>query len=192
MLPHAARCSCVLQPVHRMKLLPICAVNLVSRTALGSLRLHSSTETHKSVRRMTSASKVSAAQSLRPPITGLEKIQNIRDLAEASCKVQPGRIFRSACPNVASTSDITLLRKQLGVQQLVQLLSTFIHDTPAWFDESRRKTYVLKCDVDRCSIGALFDHGHLGHRLTSGAPWREKRMHQLICLSVPSLCKQES
>lgn len=134
MLPHAARCSCVLQPVHRMKLLPICAVNLVSRTALGSLRLHSSTETHKSVRRMTSASKVSAAQSLRPPITGLEKIQNIRDLAEASCKVQPGRIFRSACPNVASTSDIILLRKQLGVQQLIDLRSAMEREEDASAD----------------------------------------------------------
>eukprot|EP00208_Stichococcus_sp_RCC1054_P000816 CAMPEP_0206136990 /NCGR_PEP_ID=MMETSP1473-20131121/2180_1 /ASSEMBLY_ACC=CAM_ASM_001109 /TAXON_ID=1461547 /ORGANISM="Stichococcus sp, Strain RCC1054" /LENGTH=806 /DNA_ID=CAMNT_0053529859 /DNA_START=294 /DNA_END=2714 /DNA_ORIENTATION=+ len=56
-------------------------------------------------------------------IAQLQSIPNMRDLAEACSGIQPGRVFRSACPNVANTADIRLLREGLGIQQLIDLRS---------------------------------------------------------------------
>ena len=53
-------------------------------------------------------------------IAQLQSIPNMRDLAEACPGIQPGRVFRSACPNVATRDDIRLLRQRLGIQQLVR------------------------------------------------------------------------
>mmetsp|Transcript_13790 Transcript_13790/g.41632 ORF Transcript_13790/g.41632 Transcript_13790/m.41632 type:complete len:434 (+) Transcript_13790:648-1949(+) len=61
--------------------------------------------------------------STTPTIKRLESVQNMRDLAEAYPGIQPGRVFRSACPNVASPADVRLLREDLGIAQLIDLRS---------------------------------------------------------------------
>lgn len=73
-----------------------------------------------------STSKEAAAQppSIASLLTGFEKILNIRDLAEASSKIKPGRIYRSGSPAHASIDDVKLLRSQLRIQSLIDLRSS--------------------------------------------------------------------
>ena len=72
------------------------------------------------------ASVTARTVSTTSTIQRLERIQNMRDLSEAHPGIQPGRVFRGACPNVASTADVRVLREELGIQQLVRLQSALV------------------------------------------------------------------
>ena len=54
-------------------------------------------------------------------LRSLEHVRNARDLAEATDRIAPGRIFRSACPNAASEADADALQQKLGISELVRL-----------------------------------------------------------------------
>ena len=111
-------------------------------------------------------------------IAALEQIQNMRDLAEAYPGIQPGRVFRSACPNAASAADIRVLREDLGIQQLVRSSSGSgpAHVSPLTPDlavrdgmrpSSRAASAACCCswvglsksDVNRLSVLQLVDGG---------------------------------
>ncbi|KAL3151003.1 hypothetical protein ABBQ38_012875 [Trebouxia sp. C0009 RCD-2024] len=55
----------------------------------------------------------------------LQKVKNMRDLAEVCPNIAPGRILRSACPTAASEQDIDIIRHKLGISHLVDLRSEF-------------------------------------------------------------------
>ncbi|KAI3438607.1 hypothetical protein D9Q98_001030 [Chlorella vulgaris] len=91
-------------------------------------------------------------------LSRLAHILNARDLAEASPKLQPGRVFRSGSPAQASQEDVMLLRKELGVQQMIDFRSSDeLREDTAWslmLSNGVIKTYdssgsVVEVAVDR-------------------------------------------
>ena len=54
-------------------------------------------------------------------LRSLEHVRNARDLAEATDRIAPGRIFRSACLNNASEADADALQQTLGISELVSV-----------------------------------------------------------------------
>ncbi len=85
------------------------------------MRNHSSSSTaSRNISGASSSEEDSRNAATSAAIAQLQSIPNMRDLAEACPGIQPGRVFRSACPNVATRDDIRLLRQRLGIQQLVR------------------------------------------------------------------------
>lgn len=58
-------------------------------------------------------------------IQQLQKVKNMRDLAEVCSGIAPGRILRSACPNSAEQPDVDIIRHKLGISHLVDLRSGY-------------------------------------------------------------------
>jgi protein tyrosine/serine phosphatase len=54
-------------------------------------------------------------------LRSLQHVRNARDLAEATDRIAPGRVFRSACPNNASEADAEALQQMLGISELVRV-----------------------------------------------------------------------
>ncbi|DBA84394.1 hypothetical protein WJX77_004255 [Trebouxia sp. C0004] len=58
-------------------------------------------------------------------IQQLQKVKNMRDLAEVCSGIAPGRILRSACPTSANQQDADIIRQKLKITHLVDLRSTY-------------------------------------------------------------------
>ncbi|KAK9796986.1 hypothetical protein WJX73_007189 [Symbiochloris irregularis] len=58
-------------------------------------------------------------------LQALKSIKNARDLGESCSNIKKGVLYRSACPVPACEEDVTLLRKDLRIQHLIDLRSDY-------------------------------------------------------------------
>lgn len=68
---------------------------------------------------MLSGKQASTADALMR----LEKVLNARDLASATPRIAPGRVFRAGNPANGTTSDVSILRQQLNIRQMLDFRS---------------------------------------------------------------------
>ncbi|PSC68002.1 tyrosine serine [Micractinium conductrix] len=111
-------------------------------------------------------------------LSALSHILNARDLAEASPKLKPGRIFRSGSPAHASLEDVLLLRKQLHVQHMLDFRSPEEHgEDSAWslmLSNGLIKTYDQQGNITQVSV----DHNAALH----GIDLEDIQLHRLSLL----------
>lgn len=111
-------------------------------------------------------------------LDGLESILNARDFASATEKIAPHRLLRSGNPANGSLKDVLLLRRDVGVRQMLDFRSSEEHAEDAGWSLMLSNGVIKTYDVNGDLTEVFIDH----HEDLEAVPLPPCELHRLSLL----------